>query len=49
MRKTPKCKVISVQYVHYPEAAKKWFDLYADILLKEAENRQSNHLEVLNE
>jgi hypothetical protein len=49
MRKMAKCKVISVQYVQNPEAAQKWFNVYADILLKEAQNRQSNDGEELGE
>lgn len=49
LRKMPKCKVISIQYVHHPEAAKKWFDLYAAILLKDAQKKSNKKEEELDE
>ncbi|MFB5284672.1 hypothetical protein [Peribacillus sp. Hz7] len=51
MRKMTECKIVSVQYVHHPEAAQKWFDLYTNLILKELENRQGdvNNKEELNE
>lgn len=52
-RKIPKvtCQVVSIQYVHDPEAAEKWFDLYTDIILKQIQNRQETkrELEVLDD
>lgn len=38
-RKMPKCKVVSVQFVNSPDSASKWFDLYANLILKEVESK----------
>jgi hypothetical protein len=37
-----KCQVVSVQYVHDPEAAKEWMKLYVEIVKKRVLNEANS-------
>ncbi|WP_200894645.1 hypothetical protein [Bacillus alveayuensis] len=37
-----RCQVVSVQYVHDPEAAKEWMELYVEIVKKRVLNEANS-------
>jgi hypothetical protein len=39
MKKEQTFKVTSVSYVHNPDAAKEWFEVYVEMLLKKIEDK----------
>ncbi|AEH49134.1 MULTISPECIES: hypothetical protein [Parageobacillus] len=40
--KKKKCQVVSIQYVHDPEAANKWMELYMEMVKKSILNGRNS-------